>query len=203
MLLIAATAPFGCRTTRTLELTQSGAPAFERFSAEYEIPTAHMHLDRTFAGESEAASPADDSAVIQPVAAETEESQDAPPAKPIPDETQLLDRTRAARLTIECPAASDRPEEARLTLEVQTGSTGTGAESASEVRELIVPRQQVELLIVDLARAGFFDGGEPPGARSSLSVAIDGARVTRSWRIDDRLLDFAHRVLHRGRTAAD
>lgn len=104
-----------------------------------------------------------------------------------------------------CPASPAELSEARLTLSTWFGTAEDGNVDAKsqETRQLTIPRQQVELLIIDLARAGFFDSPDPPGARSPLRVTIDGARVTRNWRTDDRLLDFAHRVFHRGRVTSD
>lgn len=191
ILLLAVIVPFGCRTARKLDVTPSGAPAFDTFKAEYDVPVATSHFQRTFDEDSAVTQTASASTTVEPV------SGVAPGA---PKNTR-----QTAKLTVECPASPDEPNEARLTLEVRSASsTDTKPDAASdETRQLIVPRQQVELLILDLARSGFFDSPDPPGARSPLSVTIDGARVTRDWRVDDRLLDFAHRTYHRGRAATD
>ena len=197
-LLLAVTVPFGCRTTRKLELTQTGAPAFERFEAEYEFSAASFHLERTFATSTqEPQAIAEDSAVRKVSAQRT-----TPPDHKESDSGTL----RTARLKIECPASADAPDEARLTLELLTtpemktaAKSGSANSTSKERCQLIVPRQQIELLIIDLARTGFFDGNEPPGPRLPLTVTIDGARVSRNWQTDDRLLDFAHRAFHLGR----
>ncbi len=190
-LLLAMTVPFGCRTVRKLELTQAGAPLFERFEADYAIAAADFHFDRTFAA-SQRPEAATESATITTASGERVTSTD--------DKEGDINRTgqRAARLKIECPASTDTPDEARLTLEIRASTDGSSNSPAEDVRHLIVPRQQIDLLILDLARTGFFDGFEPPGARSPLNVTIDGARVSRNWRLDDRLLDFAHRAFHLG-----
>ncbi len=201
-LLLAVTVPFGCRTTRKLELTQSGAPAFERFEAEYEFSAASFHLERAFAASPyEPEADAEDS-VVQKVSAQR--------GSPLNRRSSDSNTPRTARLKIECPASADASDEARLTLELlttpemQTPAKSGSADAADKERcQLIVPRQQIELLILDLARTGFFDGNEPPGARSPLTVTIDGARVSRNWQADDRLLDFAHRVFHLGRVIQD
>ena len=196
-LLLAVIVPFGCRTARKLELTQSGAPAFESFEAEYEIPVADSHLERTFAENSKHAETVSADSTVQPVSASSDTASNSGKSK-----GSEKDRRRT-RLKIQCPVSPDKPDEARLILEIQSGLSGSTSPKPIETRQLIVPRAQVELLILDLARAGFFDSPDPPGARSPLSVTIDGARVTRNWRADDRLLDFAHRAYHRGRVTED
>ena len=190
-LLLAVIVPFGCRTARKLEVTPSGAPAFDTFEAEYEVPVAASHFQRSFDGSSFHAQTPLAGSAVEPV------SGVAPGT--------VTGSRQTARLTITCPTSPAEPNEARLTLSTRSGSSQDGSvdSKSQETRQLIVPRQQVELLILDLARAGFFDSPDPPGARSALSVTIDGARVTRNWRADDRLLDFAHRVYHRGRVTND
>ena len=188
-LLLFASVLAGCHTPRKLELTSSGAPAFERFSAEYEIPSAADLLSRRFAGSAVSIDkPPDDLRQVQQVTATTSST-------PAENSTALL--------RVECPHPSGEIDAARLTLEVRSHDQTTGREASVEVRRLMIPRQQIDLLIVDLARAGFFDEPEPPGARSSLSVTIDESRVARRWILDDRLLDFAHRTLKHGSPASD
>ena len=196
-LLLAVIVPFGCRTARRLELTQSGAPAFESFEAEYEIPVAESHLQRSFADNSKHAETVSADSVVQRVSASSDTASNSGKGKDSENDR------RRTRLKIQCPASPDKSDEARLILEIQSSSSGSLSTESRETRQLIVPRQQVELLIFDLARAGFFDSPDPPGARSPLSVTIDGARVSRNWRADDRLLDFAHRAYHRGRSTED
>ena len=182
-LLLGVSLLSGCRATQKLALTPSGAPAFERFVAEYEIPAADVHLGREFAADEHAAAGAADEAGIQRVSA----AQSSPPVA-----------IQSATLQVECPAPSGADDEALLTVRIQAGAAASSRRSVTRVGHLIVPRQQVELLILDLARAGFFEDTVPPGDATQLSVSIDGARVAHAWPTDDRLLDFAHRVLHRG-----
>ncbi len=196
-LLLAVIVPFGCRTSRKLELTQSGAPAFESFEAEYEIPVADFHLQRSFATGSKHAETDSAGHAVQPVSASSDDASNNG------NDKRRSDDRGQARLKIQCPASPGKADEARLTIEIESSPSGNSSPKSSKTRQLIVPRQQVELLIFDLARAGFFDSPDPPGARSPLSVTIDGARVSRNWRADDRLLDFAHRVYHRGRVTED
>lgn len=190
-LLFAVIVPFGCRTARKLEVTPSGAPAFDTFEAEYEVPVAASHFQRSFDDSSLPTETPSSGSAVEPV------SGVAPGT--------VTGSQQTARLTIMCPASPAEPNEARLTLNTWFGTAEDGNvdSKSQETRQLIIPRQQVELLIIDLARAGFFDSPDPPGARSPLRVTIDGARVTRNWRTDDRLLDFAHRVFHRGRVTSD
>ncbi|MBI1310448.1 hypothetical protein GC176_04005 [bacterium] len=193
MLLLCASLLNGCQTPKKLELTQTGTPAFERFSAVYEIPSASEALRRQFASDSSvpainAGSTTDGSAPTESASVRQISALQYSP----------LTGVQSARLTIECPSSTGDASEARLTLELQSDNAATGQRRTEATQSLIIPRQQIELLIFDLARAGFFDEPEPPGARSPLSVTIDGVRVTRNWRLDDRLLDLAHRTLERG-----
>ncbi|MHC4879164.1 MAG: hypothetical protein ACYTGL_22140 [Planctomycetota bacterium] len=189
LLLLAASVLSGCHTARKLELTSTGSPAFEQFSAAYEIPSAAELLSRGFAAtEMVSGRSSDDHPHVQQVAA---------------SQTSAAAATSTARLTIECPPPSGDINTARLLLEFRPGHQDTRGMSLTQRRQLTIPRQQIDLLILDLARAGFFDEPEHAPARSSLNVTIDGSRVTRRWKLDDRLLDFAHRTLQHGGTTPE
>ena len=67
-----------------------------------------------------------------------------------------------------------------------------------EQRLLAIPREQIDLLILDMAQSGVFDQTLSSSGDTQLNVRIDRGRVERSWKHDARLLDFAQRTLTRG-----
>lgn len=163
----------GCRTPQMLERSESGGVAFERLHVEYEFDQPMRQLSRGFDANPQSIVDND----VEPVA--------------------WTEQWSLARLTVECPHPSGRTDVARLTLTMSTpGPNGRGI--VEEQRLLAVPRQQIDLLIVDLAQAGCFDESLTSTGDARLQVQIDHGQVDRSWKSDGRLLDFAHRTLTRG-----
>ena len=60
------------------------------------------------------------------------------------------------------------------------------------------PKEQLDLLILELARGGFFDDQKRPEDRTHLSVRIDRGKAAKAWTAEPRLDDFIDRVFHEG-----
>jgi hypothetical protein len=186
VVLIVAAMASGCQTTQKLEVSQSGAPTFERFRAEYRFEQADRLLTRSFDSESDNVDQRDarqqnvDNASVRTVAAESSSSD--------------------ARLKLECPHPNGDADLALLTL-TSGERRGPSAVVRQDVRQLTVPRSQIELLISDLAQSGYFDQLPGETASAQLAVQIDRGKVDRSWKNDARLLDLAHQTLTRGTAA--
>ena len=64
--------------------------------------------------------------------------------------------------------------------------------------ELDFPKQQLDLLLFDLAHSGFFERQTRPAADVQLQVEIDRGRTAKQWTREPRLDDFIDRVLQEG-----
>jgi hypothetical protein len=163
----------GCRSPQYLERTESGAVDFQHFHVEYEFDQPIRRLSRGF---------------------------DADPQSVVDSDIEAVawnEQWTRARLEIECPHPSGNNDVARVTLTLQApGPNGRGRRE--ERRFLAIPREQIDLLIFDMAQSGVFDETLSSSGEAQLNVRIDRGRVERSWKYDGRLLDFAHRTLTRG-----
>jgi hypothetical protein len=166
----------GCQSTQKLEVTQSGAPKFERFRAEYRFGDADQLLGRSFANVSSDA----ETPVVQTVAAESSWSE--------------------ARLNIECPHPAGDPSLALLTLTL-SDRRGPGAFLHRDARQLTIERSDVDLLIGSLANDGYFDEPSDIVGGSQLALQIDRGKIDREWVNDARLLDLARQALVDGKPA--
>ena len=171
----------GCQTPQKLEVSQSGAPQFERFRAEYHFEQADQLLGRRFESRAdEAIESGAGNSPLRTVSAETSWS--------------------TARLTVECPHPGGDATLAMLELTLGNRS-GLKSFIRKDVRQLSIPRSDVELLIGDLARQGYFDETSADSGNTRLALQIDRGRIERSWINDARLLDLARQALLDGQSA--
>ncbi len=171
----------GCQSPQKLEVSQSGAPKFERFRAEYHFEQADQLLGRQF--ETRADGTSENGAgngTLRTVSAETSWS--------------------AGRLTVECPHPGGDASLALIELTLGNRS-GLKSFARKDVRQLAIPRSDVELLIGDLASQGYFDETPAESGSTRLSLQIDRGRMERSWINDARLLDLSRQALLDGQPA--
>lgn len=168
----------GCRTPHRLEVSEKGAPQFKRFRAEYEFDEPRRTLGRAFETDPDSFVTGS-GASVEPVSWQREWS--------------------VGRLTIQCPHPSGDANVARVVLSLERDDGGRRA-ADKEVRVLVVPRTQVELLIADLTHSGFFDERIGSDDGSNLTIEIDKGRVEQAWHHDARFLDFAYRAMTRGKS---
>lgn len=83
-----------------------------------------------------------------------------------------------------------------------TRGDASGGESApqtsDEIWVLDLPREQLDLLLVDLARSGFFEDQTRPVGGARVAVELDAGREDKLWDPDPRLDDLAERVYTEG-----
>lgn len=72
-------------------------------------------------------------------------------------------------------------------------------DSDDESWVLDFPRQQLDLLLIDLAEGGFFDDQRRPTGGVQLAVRIDRGRASKSWNTEPRLDDFVTRTRREGK----
>jgi hypothetical protein len=184
----------GCTWRHTVTRTESGAPKYDRLHVVYELREGRGVLG----------SPA-----IQPVKfVEGEEGG-----------SHLVDQHlwSAAMLAVEYPHPQAREGHARATLRLSPTQAADGtdpsaavathdprvetsdtAERQEEIWVLDLPREQLDLLLVDLARSGFFEDQTRPAGGAKLAVRLDAGREAKAWDPEPRLDDLAERVYSEG-----
>lgn len=75
----------------------------------------------------------------------------------------------------------------------------TTPEGFENVRMLDIPREQLDLLLVDLAGSGLFEDQKRPDGGTTLDVTLDRGRVRKAWTPEPRLDDLVMRVWREGR----
>jgi hypothetical protein len=187
----------GCALSHKVAVNGSGAPQYERVDISYRIPGTHGPLARRAHNET---------GVIG--AAGERESPSA--------------ATSAGTLTIEYPHPQGDPAMARATLRLSQQSTSRSKSlvgawrshlswlpgatvarevtpaAADEVWVLDFPRQQLDLMLFDLANSGFFDDQSRHEGSAHLSVTIDRGRASKTWSPEARLDDVVLRVQREG-----
>lgn len=171
----------GCQTPQRLAVSQSGAPKFERLRAEYRFEQADQLLGRKFEFRADE--------ISEDVAGNS-------PLRTVSAETSWS----VARLTVECPHPGGDASLAMLELTLGNRS-GLKSFIRKDVRQMAIPRTDVELLIGDLAKHGYFDETSEGSGNTQLTLQIDQGRIDRSWGNDARLLDFARQTLVDGNPA--
>jgi hypothetical protein len=68
-----------------------------------------------------------------------------------------------------------------------------------EIWVLDFPKQQLDLLLADLRRAGFFENQTRTDPGTRLEVTLEGSRISKAWTPEPRLDDFLARVHEEGR----
>jgi hypothetical protein len=172
----------GCQTPQKLEVSQSGAPKFERFRAEYRFEQADQLLGRSFETGADGTN---------------ENGVGNNPLRTVSAETSWS----AARLTVECPHPGGDASLAMIELTLGNRS-GRKSFVRKDVRQLAIPRSDVELLIGDLASQGYFDETSADSGNTRLTLQIDRGSIERSWINDARLLDLARQTLLDGQPAS-
>lgn len=173
-------------------VSKTGAPQYDHVDIGYRIPGSHRALVR------------EQSDILK-----VSSSDEAEPS--------------VAELTVEYPHPDNKPEFARATLRISSKSSATDAPSFvarmrssiswlpgsepppkvrtadDEVWVLDFPRQQLDLMLFDLAQTGFFEDQTRHEGLAWLSIAIDRGRMAKTWTTSARLDDIVHRVQREGR----
>lgn len=68
------------------------------------------------------------------------------------------------------------------------------AVSAREIRVLDLPQYEIDLLILELARSGFFDAQHRPTGKAAINVRIDRGQTAKRWTAEPRLDELVARV---------
>lgn len=194
----------GCQLPGQIKLTKSGAPRYERANIVYKLDGGLRPLPLT---DSE----------IKPISFD-----DAVSAAPLASNPSSEWAT--AILSVQYPHPDGTPELARASLRLSASPPGLGISQASrwlgkgrgieppmlsefprpalrddEIWVLDLPKQELDLLIADLQKSGYFQAQTRADSGTNLEVQLDSGRVNKEWTAEPRLDQFISRVYVEGR----
>ncbi|MDB5390016.1 MAG: hypothetical protein JWM11_5662 [Planctomycetaceae bacterium] len=197
----------GCQLPNRMKLSKSGSPQYEKANIVYRLDGELRPL------------PLSDTE-IKPLSFD-----DAVSAAPLASNPGSDWST--ATLSVQYPHPDGTPELARATLRLSAsplGGTGLGISQASrwlgkgrsiepsilgeaakppqrddEIWILDLPKQELDLLVADLRKSGFFQAQTRTESGTKLDVQLDSARVNKEWSPEPRLDQFISRVYVEGR----
>ena len=196
----------GCQLPNRIKLSKSGSPQYERANIVYRLDGGLRPLPLSDAD-------------IQPVSFE-----DAVAARP--HETPVASEWSTATLSVQFPHPDGIQDAARATLRlsaVPAGESGFAISQASrwlgraqsslpslhgdpekqpqrddEIWVLDLPKQELDLLVADLQKSGYFQAQTRAESGTKLDVQLDYGRVTKEWSAEPRLDQFISRVYTEG-----
>lgn len=183
----------GCSFPHKLRVTEWGTPLYTQVSLVYEVDAGRGALAPRF---------------VAP-----------PPGEIMPFPRQPGSPTESAVLRLEYPHPHGIPGMARVTVRMSRLSIDDRLRLAkqgnplvrlvaatderdrdlehdpfAEVYELSISKQELDLLLVDVARGGYFDPNLRADGGTRLSVEIDGAAERKKWIPEPRLDDIITRL---------
>lgn len=164
MLMLASA---GCHSTHTVPVGTDGAPQYQQAKLVYEVSETQIDV------ESEPSVKLDyvkTHPIKAAISSRLESRKYAAPARPV------------SRLTIEYPHPDGNAELAQAILEVPSGEETFQQVAATDLR-----RDELDLLLVNLANGGAFDSEERPSGATKVAIEIDGHGIERRWTSEPRL----------------
>jgi hypothetical protein len=171
----------GCMLPHRVGVTADGAPQYEQVRIVY---TAHAAQGACFLPAAYSSADAEGERWAMP---------QLTIEYPHPDGDPALARATLRLLPVNAEAGPPRNRFIRLAA-WRESLLPEHADDGSIVGVLDVPKHQLDLLIVDLARTGYFDPQTVPSAPARLAVQIDSGRLAKPWSFEPRLDDFVVRT---------
>ena len=199
----------GCAVPQKVEVTQTGVPRYNCVEVVYELREAHGAL---------AARPLESVKTVNGSNDETNSPGHAwsaallkiqyphPNGKPNTARVTLR-LSRRPSLPVEFdPPPSERIRSGlhRITsgdksaMQVSLDLPENPCHADDEIWALDFPKEQLDLLLTDLANSGFFDRQRRPCGGARLTVGIDRERITKAWTPESRLDDVLMQVYREG-----
>jgi hypothetical protein len=183
-MLLALGSSIGCKLPARFARTDSGALKYERANIVYDVNGQQRPLPLGAAS-------------IKPVGYDHPES---------PSQNGEVNWA-SAKLSIQYPHPDGNRDLARAILRLSgKPASATDAKSAKsdvmaddEIWVLDFPRQQLDLLLGDLAGSGFFEEQQRQEPGTHLDVQVDWGRTRKTWTPEPRLDHFVSRVYNEGR----
>lgn len=182
----------GCAIPHRVAVSNTGAPQYKQIDISYRIPASHHALVRNSSEILKVSSPAEAEPTIATLKVEY----------PHPDNNPEL-----ARATLRIAGKSSVTDSPSLVSRVRSSiSWLPGNEPPAKVRTtddevwvLDFPRQQLDLMLFDLAQTGFFEDQTRHEGLAWLSISIDRGHMAKTWTTEARLDDIVNRVQREGR----
>ena len=183
----------GCAMSHKVAVNDTGAPQYQRVDISYRIPASHKALARNVDPIQRASGQAEISRSNADLRIEYPHPQNKPgmvratlrlSRKPAVAESQSF--VGRLRSNISWLPGSEQPSRVSPSVD-------------DEVWVLDFPRQQLDLMLVDLAHSGFFDDQNRHEGTAFLSINIDRGSVSKVWSPEARLDDVVLRVQREGR----
>ncbi len=193
----------GCWFPHKVGVTETGAPRYQAVEIIYDIRGNHAALASDWfrpVGEMALAGATSTTDASRWKAADLRIQYPPPNAKPglvratlrlshsppFPDAgraslTEIV-RSKFSRITFQAPGIND-----------------PSMSADDEVWVFDFSKQQLDLMLLDLARSGFFDDQRRPDGGVQLSVKIDRGETAKTWTAEPRLDDVIMRVYREGR----
>ena len=198
----------GCALPQRLRQADNGSPQYDRVEIVYHVQNGQFSaptrtLEQAGMDESSASKP--DSSGSWSTACLTI-------AYPHPDEIPGMARATLVLSQTDSPALPKPPTiRERIAQSLNRLATsaepdackGSSAHARSsgpddEIWVLDFPKQQLDLLLADLAGSGFFENQTRPNGGALLQIAVDRGRTQKTWTPEPRLDDVVSRVFREG-----
>ncbi len=157
----------GCQSTHVVALRADGAPQYKQAKVVYEVSKTRINVETEPAVNLAFAKSHPLKAAI---ASRKESRAAAAPVRPV------------SRLTIEYPHPAGDVELAQAILEVPGDD-----ETFQQVSVTNLRRDELDLLLVNLANGGAFDSEQRPSGDTQVAIEIDGHGIARRWTNEPRL----------------
>ena len=189
----------GCVLPHKVRLTDTGAPQYDKVVVTYLIGGSHGGLTRDLSQAAEQVAAVNDSTMETGANWSIAELQIE---YPHPDGDADL-----ARATLRLSRGPAVPKSQTLAqrfhsslnwLSWRDSQADSPLQAHDELWVLDFPRQQLDLMLVDLANSGFFEDQKRPEGGTQLSVTIDRGQTAKPWSTDARLDGIVERVQREG-----
>jgi len=115
-------------------------------------------------------------------------------------ETESVWTWETARLSVMYPATKEDTDVAMVTTRfIQTKEAQPTPRRRVLLKQLLIPRRELDLLLVDLAHSGFFENQVRTTGDAHLNVVIDEGEESKTWSAEPRLNELIDRVYREGR----
>lgn len=211
MLLLVESSLPGCRSTGSqVHLSETGNPQYQRIHLEYDVDGSARDIPLEGAGLAQVGYEHPAGGDLNWTVAELSIDYPHPEGKAGMARATL----RLSNRPKELPAPPVLEEKKSLTTRIKEIPEWFSRSEAAPVEPVIpakpaalddeiwvldFPQYQLDLLVLDLSRGGFFEAQQrnQPGTR--LDVSIDAGRTEKSWTPEPRLDAFVNRVHEEGR----
>ena len=116
-------------------------------------------------------------------------------------ETEPVWSWETARLSIVYPATKEDTDVAMVTTRlIQTKQETPKPRRRVLIKQLLIPKRDLDLLLFDLAHSGYFENRIQSTGDAHLDVVVDDGKESKAWNAEPRLNELIDRVYREGRS---